>query len=100
MKSQTESVLVGELFETIAQLKSKQELEKFFGDVATSREIAEMAKRWKAAQLVDAGVSYRAISTETGLSTATITRVAEWLQNGTGGYRLALKNTHHAHQGT
>ncbi|MCL4167299.1 UNVERIFIED_CONTAM: hypothetical protein GTU68_002114 [Idotea baltica] len=50
-----------------------------------------MAERWEIAQLVDKGVSYREIAKQTGASTATITRVAQWLNHGMGGYRELLK---------
>ena len=36
------------------------------------------------------GLSYREIADQTGVSTATITRINQWLQHGTGGYRQAL----------
>ena len=36
------------------------------------------------------GEHYAAISRETGASTATITRIATWLNHGEGGYRAAL----------
>ena len=33
---------------------------------------------------------YLEIASRVGTSTTTVTRVAQWLRNGTGGYRLAL----------
>jgi TrpR-related protein YerC/YecD len=54
-------------------------------------EINEMAKRWQAAKMIKSGSSYRAIAKKTGLSTATVTRVAYWLNYGEGGYQLMLK---------
>lgn len=52
-----------------------------------------MAERWKVVRLLDQGVSYRNISNRTGASTATVTRVAHWLNHGTGGYPIALKQS-------
>jgi TrpR-related protein YerC/YecD len=49
-----------------------------------------MAQRWEVAQLVDEGVSYLEIARRTGASTATVTRVAQWLHHGEGGYRAVL----------
>ena len=47
------------------------------------------------AQLVPAftnkAPSYQEISRRTGASTATVTRVAQWLHRGEGGYRAVLK---------
>ena len=39
---------------------------------------------------LDAGQHYAEISRETGASTATITRIASWLNHGEGGYRAML----------
>jgi uncharacterized protein YerC len=41
--------------------------------------------------LLGAGKHYAEISRETGASTATITRIASWLNHGEGGYRGALE---------
>jgi len=40
---------------------------------------------------LDAGRHYAEISRDTGASTATITRIASWLNHGEGGYRLLLE---------
>jgi TrpR-related protein YerC/YecD len=49
-----------------------------------------MAQRWAVVRLLDAGLHYAEISKSTGASTATITRIASWLNHGEGGYRDAL----------
>jgi TrpR-related protein YerC/YecD len=49
-----------------------------------------MAQRWSVARQLDAGRHYAEISRSTGASTATITRIASWLNHGEGGYRLLL----------
>ncbi|MFA5820943.1 MAG: YerC/YecD family TrpR-related protein [Candidatus Gracilibacteria bacterium] len=79
-----------DLFRTMAELKNEREVAMFLRDVATMRELNEMAKRWRAAQMINAGRSYRKVAKETGLSTATVTRVAAWLNGGEGGYRLLI----------
>jgi TrpR-related protein YerC/YecD len=50
-----------------------------------------MAQRWEVAQLVDQGVPYQQIAQRTGASTATVTRVAQWVRHGEGGYRQVLE---------
>ena len=45
------------------------------------------AGRWSACST--SGLHYAEISRETGASTATITRIASWLNHGEGGYRAA-----------
>ena len=63
---------------------------RFLRDLCTRRELTEMAHRWAVAQLLDRGLPYREISEQVGASTATVTRINEWLHHGTGGYRLVL----------
>ena len=50
-----------------------------------------MGQRWAVVRLLDNGLHYAEISKRTGASTATITRIAQWLHHGTGGYREALE---------
>jgi TrpR-related protein YerC/YecD len=79
-----------ELFEALRSLKSRQELEAFLRDLCTLGELEAMAHRWQVARLVDRGLPYTEIAEKTGASTATVTRVAHWLNHGEGGYRLAI----------
>lgn len=79
-----------ELFKVILSLRSMEECEKFFRDLLTLEEIREIAARWQVARMIDEGISYREIADKTKISTSTITRVANWLHHGMGGYRLAL----------
>jgi TrpR-related protein YerC/YecD len=79
-----------ELFEAMRSLKSRQELEIFMRDLCTLGELEAMAHRWQVARLVNRGLPYTEIAEKTGASTATVTRVAHWLNHGEGGYRLAI----------
>ena len=47
-------------------------------------------QRWAVVRLLDEGLHYAEISKRTGASTATITRIASWLNHGEGGYREML----------
>lgn len=76
---------------TIVGLKTVPSLVKFLTDLCTPAELAAMTERWAVAQQVADGAPYRAVSASTGASTATVTRVAQWLRFGAGGYRLALR---------
>ncbi len=80
-----------DLFETLAQLRNPEEFENFFNDLCTPAELRSMADRWRVAQLIEEGLSYRLINEKTGVSTATITRVARALTYGAEGYRAVLK---------
>ncbi len=84
----TESVLA--LSEAIASLDDAEEVAGLLRDLCTRREITEMASRWQIVRLLDSGLSYRDIAQQTGASTATVTRVSQWLNHGTGGYQMAL----------
>lgn len=78
------------LFRAILTLESEEEAADFFRDLCTVRELEDMSQRWAVVRLLDKGHSYREISDLTGASTATITRINQWYQRGTGGYRAAL----------
>ena len=79
-----------DLFEAMWSLKSRAELEDFMRDLCTIQELQAMSHRWHVAKLVDEGLPYLEIAQRTGASTATVTRVANWLRNGEGGYEVAL----------
>lgn len=79
-----------ELLEAIVTLETVDEAAAFMRDLCTRKELEEMSNRWEAVKLLDEGIPYRDISDRTGLSTATITRINQWLQHGTGGYRSML----------
>ena len=81
-----------ELFEAISSLNGS-ELEDFMRDLCTLQELQTFAHRWQVAKLVDQGLPYLEIAQRTGASTATVTRVANWLRNGEGGYEVALMRT-------
>ena len=79
-----------ELFEAVLRLETADEASAFFRDLCTLGELHDMAQRWAVVRLLDQGMHYAEISQRTGASTATITRIAQWLRHGTGGYREAL----------
>ena len=78
------------LFEAILTLKSVEECRLFFEDACTVKEIREISQRLQVARMLRNGSSYAAINAETGVSTATISRVSRCLEYGSGGYDLAL----------
>ncbi|MBI2638375.1 hypothetical protein HYW83_02185 [Candidatus Peregrinibacteria bacterium] len=80
-----------ELFAAIAKLKTPREAKFFLRDLCTLAELKEMATRWQIAKSIKKDIPYRKIVKQTGASTATITRVANWLHHGMGGYRSMLQ---------
>jgi len=87
------------LFKVILSLKTVKESEKFFRDLCTSEELRAMTERWKMVQLLNQGLAYRKIAEKLNVSTTTVARVSYWLNNGMGGYKIALDrlntNSHH-----
>ena len=81
----------GELFEAIVRLETVDEASAFFRDLCTHGELHDMAQRWAVVRLLNRGMHYAEISNRTGASTATITRIAQWLHHGEGGYTRALE---------
>ena len=77
--------------QAIVSLRTVEEAEHFFQDLATLAELEAMSHRWQAARLLDEGLPYHEVARRTGASTTTVTRVAQWLRHGEGGYRLALE---------
>jgi len=80
-----------ELYVTIASLRTTDEIRRFLRDLCTRSELEAMAHRWEVAKLLDEGLPYLEVAKRAHASTTTVTRVAQWLRNGEGGYRLALK---------
>jgi TrpR-related protein YerC/YecD len=79
-----------ELFRAVLSLKNREECEDFFVDLCTPAELTALSDRWRVVKFIDDKVPYREIHEKTGVSTATITRVARSLQYGTGGYQKVL----------
>jgi len=85
-----------ELYHAILALKTTEECSAFFCDLCTPAELSAITERWRVAKLLDEKkLSYRAIHEKTGVSLATIGRVARFLSQETyQGYRLILDRLH------
>jgi len=81
---------IDELAAAIRTLRTTDEVTRFLRDLCTRAELEALAHRWQTARLLDEGVSYLEIAERVPTSTATVTRVAQWVRHGTGGYRIAL----------
>jgi len=78
------------LSEALCSLQTPGEVRQFLEDLCTPAEIEAMVDRWRVAQLLDRGLTYRDISELTQVSVTTIGRVARFMEMGTGGYRTVL----------
>src|SRR3954467_8887781 len=81
---------VDELIGALLRLETADEAAPFLRAPCPLGEIRDLAQRWAVVRRLDEGEHYAGISRETGASTATITRIATWLNHGEGGYRAAL----------
>jgi TrpR-related protein YerC/YecD len=87
---------IEDLFRAVHRLRTVKELERFFRDLCTLSELEAMAHRWQVAKLLDEGLPYLEVASRAHASTTTVTRVAQWLRRGEGGYRLALDRARRA----
>jgi len=79
-----------DLAEAFLSLETRDEVTRFLRDLCTLPELEAMTHRWQTVLLLEEGVPYVEIAQRVPTSTATVTRVSQWLRNGTGGYRLAV----------
>jgi TrpR-related protein YerC/YecD len=79
-----------ELADAVLTLRTRDEAKRFLRDLCTLGELEALAHRWQIARLLEQRVPYLEIAGRVHTSTATVTRVAQWLRNGAGGYTLAL----------
>ena len=80
-------------FDAVLSLKDKDECAAFFDDICTIKEMQDIAQRYQVAVLLSKGLNYNEISSVTGASSATITRVNKCLNYGNGGYKTVLERT-------
>lgn len=79
------------LFQAILELKTEEECTNFFSDLCTIKELADMAQRLKAAEMLIEGKTYEQIVKTVKISTATISRINQCIQYGEGGYRTIIE---------
>ena len=81
------------LFEAVISLRDVDECRRFFKDLCTPAELQALVDRWQVVELLEQGLPYRRIHDLTGVSVTTIGRVARFLSDGFGGYRVAIDRT-------
>ncbi|MCD8211690.1 MAG: YerC/YecD family TrpR-related protein [Oscillospiraceae bacterium] len=74
------------LYELIMKLKSPEECCRFFQDLCTPEELRAMEQRLEVALCLNKGMVYQEILNQTGVSSATVSRVRRsTLDDGDGG---------------
>lgn len=79
------------LARVLTQVKDETTMLQFLRDLCTLEELRELSSRWEVVELLNKKIPYREIAQKTGVSTATITRIAQFLHHGEGGYKKALE---------
>ncbi|HNT30314.1 MAG TPA: YerC/YecD family TrpR-related protein [bacterium] len=82
---------VEQLAKAFLTMKNANETARFLRDLLTIKEIQTFAQRWQVACLLDSGKSFKEIEKISGASSATITRVNQYLHYGEDGYQTALQ---------
>ena len=72
-------------------MQTADECRALLKDLTTPAELEALVDRWRVVRLLDQGLPYREIHEQTGVSVTTIGRVARFLEQGNGGYQLALE---------
>ena len=83
--------LTDQLCDAILSLETVDDVYRFLEDIATIGEIRALAQRLEVSKLLSEGFTYPQIAQQTGASTATISRVEKFLENGADGYKLVLE---------
>jgi TrpR-related protein YerC/YecD len=81
------------LYRAMLSLESVEELRAFLRDLCTPAELEALSDRWRVIPWLRRGIAYREIHDRTGVSVTTIGRVARFLAQGNGGYRIAAERT-------
>ncbi|TJX14530.1 TrpR-like protein YerC/YecD [Tissierella creatinini] len=89
--SRIKSAQTDSLFEAILKLETQEECYRFFEDICTIKEVQAISQRFEVAKLLKQNKTYNEIESETGASTATISRINRSLNYGADGYRLIFE---------
>ena len=79
------------LFDAVLRLRDTDECRRFLKDLCTPAELQALVDRWQVVRLLEQDLPYRKIHDLTGVSVTTIGRVARFLADGFGGYRVVLE---------
>lgn len=78
------------LVEGILSLQNREEAYQFLEDLCTINELLSLSQRFEVAKMLRKDYTYQDIASQTGASTATISRVNRALNYGNDGYDLVL----------
>jgi TrpR-related protein YerC/YecD len=78
------------LCKALLAMRDVSEMRAFLHDLCTPAELEALVDRWSVVPFVLRGMPYREIHAHTAVSITTIGRVARFLNQGSGGYRMAV----------
>ena len=79
------------LYQVLLKLETMEECKVLLEDLCTRKEVANMAERLYAAQLLLEGKTYNQVISETSISSATLSRISQCVQYGKGFSALLKK---------
>lgn len=79
-----------QLFALLAKIDNVKDMENLFADLCTKKEVENMAERLHAAELLMDGNTYTQVMSQVNISSATLSRVSQCVQYGSG-YSKLLK---------
>lgn len=82
-----------DLYKAITDIESVGECKAFFDDLCTYKEVEQMAQRLRAAKLLLEGMTYNEVISQTGISSATLSRVSKCVNHGSDGYKKAVEKS-------
>ena len=90
MNNKMKDTYIDDLFEAILTLETPEECYDFFGDLCTVLELKSLSQRYQVAKMLTEHHVYSDIVSETGASTATISRVNRSINYGNDGYSIVF----------
>ena len=86
-----DSEKIENVYQVILQLNNAEDCQALFEDLCTRKELANMAERIYAAQLLLEGKTYNQVISQTSISSATLSRISQCVQYGKGYSKLLKK---------
>lgn len=82
---------LGEFYDMIALLRSREEAKNFFKDLLSLSEVVMLSRRVQIAKMLLGGFGYDDIAKNLRVGKTTVNSVEKWLNAGFGGYKEILK---------
>lgn len=82
---------LGEFYSVVAQLKTRDEVKKFFKDLLFLSEVVMLSRRIQIAKMLMEGETHDSIRMKMRVGYGTIADVEKWLKRGFGGYKEMIE---------